>query len=158
MRTDRSAKAFFMSPPRAWEFLVGGIVALEGFPVLRHAWARQIARGMALVMLAIPIFSLRQGPGFPGVNALLPCLGATLFIWSGIGVPSQMRGRFVPLNIAKFFGQISYSLYLWHWPLFTFARFSKIEPGARHRRQDRAVRADGCDLLCVLALHRTAVP
>ena len=125
MRSDRSAQAFFMSPPRAWEFLVGGIVALEGFPVLRHALARQIARGIALVMLAIPIFSLRQGPGFPGVNALLPCLGATLFIWSGIGVPSQTRGRFSPLNIAKFFGQISYSLYLWHWPLFTFARFSK---------------------------------
>jgi peptidoglycan/LPS O-acetylase OafA/YrhL len=125
MRTDRSANAFFMSPPRAWEFLVGGIVALEGFPVLRHARARQFARGMALVMLAIPIFSLRQGPGFPGVNALLPCLGATLFIWSGIGVPSQARGRFSPLTIAKFFGQISYSLYLWHWPLFTFARFSK---------------------------------
>ena len=125
MRSDRSAQAFFMSPPRAWEFLVGGIVALEGFPVLRHALARQIARGIALVMLAIPIFSLRQGPGFPGINALLPCLGATLFIWSGIGVPSQTRGRFAPLNIAKFFGQISYSLYLWHWPLFTFARFSK---------------------------------
>ncbi len=125
MRSDRSAEAFFMSPPRAWEFLVGGIVALEGFPVLRHARARQIARGIALVMLAIPIFSLRQGPGFPGINALLPCLGATLFIWSGIGVPSQARGRFSPLNIAKFFGQISYSLYLWHWPLFTFARFSK---------------------------------
>jgi len=125
MRTDRSAEAFFMSPPRGWEFLVGGIVALDGFPVLRHAWARQIARGMALVMLAIPIFSLRQGPGFPGINALLPCLGATLFIWSGIGVPAQTRGRFSPLSVAKFFGQISYSLYLWHWPLFTFARFSK---------------------------------
>jgi peptidoglycan/LPS O-acetylase OafA/YrhL len=125
MRGDRSAEAFFMSPPRAWEFLVGGIVALEGFPALRHASARQVARGVAVAMLAIPIFSLRQGPGFPGVNALLPCLGATLFIWSGIGVPSQMRGRFSPLNVAKFFGQISYSLYLWHWPLFTFARFSK---------------------------------
>jgi hypothetical protein len=114
-----------MSPPRAWEFLVGGIVALEGFPVLHHASARQFARGMALVMLAVPIFSLRQGPGFPGVNALLPCPGATLFVWSGVGVPSQVRGRYSPLNIAKFFGQISYSLYLWHWPLFTFARFSK---------------------------------
>jgi peptidoglycan/LPS O-acetylase OafA/YrhL len=125
MRGDRSAEAFFMSPPRAWEFLVGGIVALEGFPALRHASARQVARGVAVAMLAIPIFSLRQGPGFPGVNALLPCLGATLFIWSGIGVPAQTRGRCSPLNVAKFFGQISYSLYLWHWPLFTFARFSK---------------------------------
>jgi peptidoglycan/LPS O-acetylase OafA/YrhL len=125
MRTGRSANAFFMSPPRAWEFLIGGIIAIEGFPVLRNALARGIARGIALVLLAIPIFSLRQGPGFPGFNALTPCIGAALFIWSGIDVPTLKRGTYSPLNVARFFGQISYSLYLWHWPLFTFARFSK---------------------------------
>jgi peptidoglycan/LPS O-acetylase OafA/YrhL len=125
MQTDRSANAFFMSPPRAWEFLIGAVVASPGFPVLRHALAQKIARGIALVLLAIPIFSLRQGPGFPGFNALAPCIGAAMFIWSGIGVPTQKRGPTSPLNLAKFFGQISYSLYLWHWPLFTFARFSK---------------------------------
>jgi peptidoglycan/LPS O-acetylase OafA/YrhL len=125
MKTERSASAFFMSPPRAWEFLIGGIIAVDGFPLLRHARARQAARAVALVLLAIPIFSLRQGPGFPGVNALLPCIGAAMFIWSGIGVPTFSRSRFSPLSVVKFFGQISYSLYLWHWPLFTFARFSK---------------------------------
>jgi len=125
MGTERSANAFFMSPPRAWEFLVGGLVATPGLPVLRHALAQQIARGLALVLLAIPIFSLRQGPGFPGFNALLPCIGAAIFIWSGIGVPTPARARYSPLPVARFFGQISYSLYLWHWPLFTFARFSK---------------------------------
>ncbi len=125
MRNEHSAAAFFMSPPRASEFLAGGIVALEGFPEPRHALVQRGARALALVLLAIPIFSLRQGPGFPGVNALLPCIGAALFIWSGIGVPTQKRARHAPLNAAKLFGQISYSLYLWHWPLFTFARFSR---------------------------------
>jgi peptidoglycan/LPS O-acetylase OafA/YrhL len=125
MQTDRSANAFFMSPPRAWEFLIGALVATPGFPLLRHALTQKIARGIALVLLAIPIFSLRQGPGFPGFNALAPCIGAAMFIWSGIGLPTRKRGSASPLNIAKFFGQISYSLYLWHWPLFTFARFSK---------------------------------
>jgi len=125
MKTDRSANAFFMSPPRAWEFLIGGLIATPGFPVLRHAMAQATARGIALVLLAIPIFALRQGPGFPGFNALAPCIGAAMFIWSGIGLPTLARSRFSPLGIAKFFGQISYSLYLWHWPLFTFARFSK---------------------------------
>ena len=125
MRTDRSADAFFMSPPRAWEFLIGGLIAVEGFPVLRNALGQQVARGIALVLIAIPIFSLRQGPGFPGFNALLPCIGAAAFIWSGIGVPTLKRGAYSSLNAVKFFGQISYSLYLWHWPLFTFARFSK---------------------------------
>jgi peptidoglycan/LPS O-acetylase OafA/YrhL len=125
MRTDRSANAFFMSPPRAWEFLIGGIVATPGFPLLRNVLAQQIARAVALLLIAIPIFSLRQGPGFPGFNALTPCIGAAMFIWSGIGVPSLKRGPYSPLNVIRFFGQVSYSLYLWHWPLFTFARFSK---------------------------------
>ncbi len=125
MGSGRSANAFFMSPPRAWEFLIGGLVATPGLPVLRNALAQHIARGVALVLLAIPIFSLRQGPGFPGVNGLAPCFGAAMFIWSGIGMPSLTRGRYSPLSIVQFFGRISYSLYLWHWPLFTFARFSK---------------------------------
>jgi peptidoglycan/LPS O-acetylase OafA/YrhL len=125
MNSDRSANAFFMSPPRVWEFLIGGLVASPGFPVLRHPLAQQIARGVALVVIAIPIFSLRQGPGFPGFNALAPCIGAAMFIWSGIGVPSLKRSGASPLSAVRFFGQISYSLYLWHWPLFTFARFSR---------------------------------
>ncbi|HEX9587818.1 MAG TPA: acyltransferase family protein [Bradyrhizobium sp.] len=125
MHTERSANAFFMSPPRAWEFLIGGLVAAPGLPVLRNALAQQIARGIALVLLAIPIFSLRPGPGFPGVNALLPCIGAAVFIWSGIGVATQIRSPYSHHSVIRFFGQISYSLYLWHWPLFTFARFSK---------------------------------
>jgi peptidoglycan/LPS O-acetylase OafA/YrhL len=125
MNSDRSADAFFMSPPRAWEFLIGGLVAAPGFPVLGNALAQHIARGIALVLIAIPVFSLRQGPGFPGFNALAPCIGAVMFIWSGIGVPSLKRSAISPLSVVRFFGQISYSLYLWHWPLFTFARFSK---------------------------------
>jgi peptidoglycan/LPS O-acetylase OafA/YrhL len=125
MHTEGSANAFFMSPPRAWEFLIGGLVATPGLPVLRNARAQQVARGFALVLLAIPIFSLRPGPGFPGVNALLPCIGAAGFIWSGIGAATQIRSPYSHHNVIRFFGQISYSLYLWHWPLFTFARFSK---------------------------------
>jgi peptidoglycan/LPS O-acetylase OafA/YrhL len=125
MRHEGSANAFFMSPPRAWEFLAGAIIAVEGFPVLRNERAQQAARGLALLLLAIPIFSLRQGPGFPGINALAPCIGAAMFIWSGIGMPTRKRGPYSPLRVVRFFGQISYSLYLWHWPLFTFARFSK---------------------------------
>jgi peptidoglycan/LPS O-acetylase OafA/YrhL len=125
MRRGQSTSAFFMSPPRAWEFLIGGLVATPDLPLLRNALAQQIARGAALVLIAIPIFSLRQGPGFPGFNALAPCIGAAMFIWSGTAVPAQTRGRYSPLTVLKFFGQISYSLYLWHWPLFTFARFSK---------------------------------
>src|SRR3981081_3167376 len=44
MHTERSANAFFMSPPRAREFLIGGLVATPGLPVMRNALAQQIAR------------------------------------------------------------------------------------------------------------------
>jgi len=125
VRSDAAANAFFMSPPRAWEFLIGSIATLPGVPLLRHVLARAAVRALALVLLAIAVFGLRKESPFPGLNALLPCIGAALFIWAGIGVPTRMRGRYSPFNAVKFFGQISYSLYLWHWPLFTFARFSK---------------------------------
>jgi peptidoglycan/LPS O-acetylase OafA/YrhL len=125
MRSDGAANAFFMSPPRAWEFLIGSLVAVEGLPVSRNALAQKIVRAVALVLIAISIFSLRPGPGFPGINALLPCIGAATYLWSGIGVPTQKRSLYSYQNLASFFGRISYSLYLWHWPLFTFLRFSK---------------------------------
>jgi len=125
MRGQHSSAAFFMSPPRAWEFLLGGLIALPNCPITRFPWVRRMARGLGVLLIAIPAFSLRQGPGFPGVNALAPCLGAMIFIWSGIGVPTRPRSQYSPLGILNFFGRISYSLYLWHWPVFTFARFSK---------------------------------
>jgi len=125
MRDNASAGAFFLSPPRAWEFLLGSLVAVSGLPAPRPGPAQRLARVLALVLMAIPILSLRPGPGFPGVNALAPCLGAALFLWSGVGVANVPRSRLSPLNVAAFFGRISYSLYLWHWPLFAFARFAK---------------------------------
>ncbi|CCE07283.1 conserved membrane hypothetical protein [Bradyrhizobium sp. STM 3843] len=125
MRDGASASAFFLSPARAWEFLIGGLVALPGVRQPRPGLAQRSARGLSLLLMAIPILSLRPGPGFPGLNAVAPCLGAAMFIWSGIGVASPARGALSPLSLLQFFGRISYSLYLWHWPLFAFARFAK---------------------------------
>ncbi|MGJ5177095.1 acyltransferase family protein [Bradyrhizobium oligotrophicum] len=125
MRNGASAAAFFLSPPRAWEFLLGSLVAASSLPQPRPGVAQRSARALGLVLMAVPILSLRPGPGFPGVNALAPCLGAALFLWSGTGVANVPRSRLSPLNVAAFFGRISYSLYLWHWPLFAFARFAK---------------------------------
>jgi peptidoglycan/LPS O-acetylase OafA/YrhL len=125
MRSGASASAFFLSPPRAWEFLLGSLVAVSGLPALRSGAAQRTARGLALLLMAVPIFALRPGPGFPGFNALSPCLGAALFLWSGTGSVQAVRSPLAPLSVLAFFGRISYSLYLWHWPLFAFARFAK---------------------------------
>jgi peptidoglycan/LPS O-acetylase OafA/YrhL len=123
--TGASENAFFMTPPRAWEFLIGGAIAIEGVPVLHNRVLQHGVRGIAVVMILIPVFTYQQGPDFPGYRALLPCAGAALFIWSGSGIPNRVRHPLSFLSGLRFCGQISYSLYLWHWPLFIFARFAK---------------------------------
>ncbi|WP_083846387.1 acyltransferase family protein [Bradyrhizobium sp. ORS 285] len=137
MRGGASAGAFFLSPPRAWEFLLGSLVAVSGLPAPRAGLVQRSARVVSLLLMAIPILSLRPGPGFPGVNALAPCVGAALFLWSGVGVANVPRSLLSPLSVAAFIGRISYSLYLWHWPLFVFARFAK--PGLALDGWERAV-------------------
>src|SRR5262249_47760912 len=124
--TGRSASAFYMSPARAWEFLIGSLIALPILPAPPNVPARALARGGAIILFAVATCGLRKESPFPGLNALLPCLGAALFIWSGVGVATVARHRHSPLRVLTFFGRISYSLYLWHWPIFTFGRFSKV--------------------------------
>lgn len=126
LNTGRDASAFYLSPARGWEFLIGSLIAIEGFPRLKHDWQRHVACGFAYVLLLVPLFGLRSNSAFPGWNALAPCLGAALFIWSGTGATEPgPRHRLSPYRLAKFFGTISYSMYLWHWPLFVFTRFAK---------------------------------
>ncbi len=124
LRNGQSAAAFYMSPVRAWEFMMGSLIAIEGFPTLRRQLHRNIACGIGYAFLLIPIFGLRANSSFPGWHALYPCVGAALFIWSGTGAAQVVRGPYSPYRLARFFGTISYSLYLWHWPLFVFARFT----------------------------------
>lgn len=131
MRNGQTASAFFMSPPRAWEFLAGSLVAIQGVPIIRNIHLQRLLRGIGLALIAVPVFAYRDGTSFPGVNALLPCAGAAIFIWSGMGSGAPARASYSPLAVAGFFGRISYSLYLWHWPLFIYAKFSKtnLAPG-----------------------------
>jgi peptidoglycan/LPS O-acetylase OafA/YrhL/lysophospholipase L1-like esterase len=126
MMTDRVEAAFYLSPPRAWEFLVGSLIAVEGIPAPFNIHVRRGAKIVGLILIAIAVIGYRKNTVFPGVSALLPCAGAVLFIWSGMGTTGQVqRATFSPLNIAGFIGRISYSFYLWHWPIYLYWYFSK---------------------------------
>jgi hypothetical protein len=61
---------------------------------------------------------------FPGAAALIPCVGAALVIWAGMGQSGKetWTGRLLASPIPVFIGLISYSLYLWHWPLIVYAK------------------------------------
>ena len=112
--------AFFGLPARAWEFLAGGALSLGLVrpPAGPRAANAAAAGGFALIAASLALLSDRLA--FPGLAALPACLGAALVLWSGQGqTPGVTRVLRSPPAVGV--GCISYSLYLWHWPLLVLA-------------------------------------
>lgn len=112
--------AFYLAPGRAWEFLLGSILAVGGLAGPKSSRVRiaAISAGVALILVAVLAFNERTP--FPGERALIPCVGAALFIWGYTGAGPLLSMRV--LRVPVFLGKISYSLYLWHWPVLIFYR------------------------------------
>ena len=116
------AAAFFSLPTRAWQLGLGGLVALTA-----GQWRRLPARaaaitgwaGLALILLACTRLSATTL--YPGIAALLPTVGAALVIGAGCATPDQGCGRVLGLAPMRAIGRISYSWYLWHWPVLLLA-------------------------------------
>jgi peptidoglycan/LPS O-acetylase OafA/YrhL len=117
-----SGNAFYSLLPRAWELLLGSLLAMKAFPALKGRVAREIAGLVGLGLIALAVLFLSKDTAFPGYSALFPCVGAGLIIYSGENGPSIVKTilSFRPL---VFIGVISYSLYLWHWPIVVFAKY-----------------------------------
>lgn len=121
-----STMNFFFTPSRAFELLAGCFVAfaLRRGPLKRSA----LSEGLALLGAGAIIISyaiLGHWGNVPGFGALLPTLGATLVIL--FAQRGTLVARFLSLRPIVFIGLISYSLYLWHWPIFVFARLAMGE-------------------------------
>lgn len=128
----RPAASFYLLPTRAWELSLGSLLALGAVPPPRNEDVRRLAAtvGLLAILAAVVTFSARTPT--PGLSALLPCLGCALVVWSGEGreastcAPSTvMRSPVMALLCAPpvvFTGLVSYSLYLWHWPIIVFVR------------------------------------
>jgi peptidoglycan/LPS O-acetylase OafA/YrhL len=113
---------FYLLPSRAWELLIGALLATI---TLQNQLPRGFAEALSWAGLgAIAFAFLYYGSTtrFPGVNALLPCVGAGLLIWSNIGGRTTV-GKVLSVKPVVFVGLISYSLYLWHWPILVFIRY-----------------------------------
>ena len=114
--------AFFMLPTRAWELLLGSLVAIR--PVNATSWRTTSNEVLAVVGLAgilCPILFYTEHVPFPGLAALPPCLGCCAVIIANTNVQTRV-GALLSSNWMTALGAISYSVYLWHWPLFTFRR------------------------------------
>lgn len=125
-------KAFFHPAARFWELFAGVWLA---------AWQRQsaaagiapmaraarvppeLAAAAGLLFLSAAFVWLREGDGFPGMQALLPVFGAMLLVGPAAG--SALSRHLLASRPMVFVGVISYPLYLWHWPLLSLARIER---------------------------------
>jgi peptidoglycan/LPS O-acetylase OafA/YrhL len=108
--------AFYMPYTRAWELLAGTILSLQMLPRLKSAWLRNVASLAGIAMIGYSVMVYTQGTLFPGFSALVPCVGSALIIWAG-ETGSSLVGQVLSWRPFVFIGLISYSLYLWHWPV-----------------------------------------
>lgn len=118
--------SFYLLPMRAWELLTGAMLAAGYRHLPANRVIREISGWLGLGLMLYAIFFFDKHTRFPGSAAMVPCMGAALFILSSKGAPS-MVGRIFSFKWVVFVGLISYSLYLWHWPLLVFARYLAIQ-------------------------------
>jgi peptidoglycan/LPS O-acetylase OafA/YrhL len=117
---EHSKAAFYLAHFRAWEFLIGSLLALSTLEGPKGHRAGDLVSVSGLLLIIAAVFAYSQETSFPGLAALLPCLGTALIILSGQRCPSLV-GRLLSRRPLVFTGLISYSLYLWHWPVLVFA-------------------------------------
>ena len=122
---------FYLLPMRVWELLLGSWLAALPFcgrPVRLTDTQREVAGAAGMLLMTVSFFVIDEAGGFPGAIALLPTLATGLVI---VGV-AEGQNRVIRLLSHPFFvetGKLSYSLYLWHWPLITLGKHLAAERG-----------------------------
>ncbi|MBP1126750.1 MULTISPECIES: acyltransferase family protein [Pseudomonas] len=120
-------KAFFLLHLRAWELLAGAMLAVLPAREWRAspALAQWVSLG-AMGLILIAVFGFDSQTAFPGAAALLPVLGVVGLIWAN-GQQYTWVGRLLSSKVMVGLGLISYSWYLWHWPVFVYANYAAVD-------------------------------
>lgn len=119
--------AFYLVHLRGWELLTGALLAVGAVPALRAIWLREVAAVTGLVLIVGSVLILDKHSRFPGAAALPAVLGSALIIHAG-REGCSLVGRLLSIRPVVFVGLISYSLYLWHWPLIVFSGYVLLSP------------------------------
>jgi peptidoglycan/LPS O-acetylase OafA/YrhL len=115
--------AFYLLPFRTWELMAGALLALRPIKVSANRWILEGLTAAGMVLIVTSVFAFSADTSFPGAAALLPCAGTALLICAGGGEVRGVATRALAWRPIVAIGLISYSLYLWHWPLLVFARY-----------------------------------
>lgn len=122
MTSESQPWAFYFSPLRAWEFAVGGLVSL----VVAERWASgfrfsPVMGWTGIALIAVAYLSVSETDPFPGFIALLPVAGTAMLLLSGARKSAVGPASLLSLPPFQWTGKLSYSLYLWHWPVIVYA-------------------------------------
>lgn len=127
-------QAYFVTFTRAWEFAAGGLIALMGTRVRMPRAAANIAALAGFALIAVVVFAYGPDTPFPGVAALAPVVATSAIIAAGNGHARLLPSIVTDRRSVQWLGGVSYSLYLWHWPLIVIAPFvlqSELSVAAR---------------------------
>lgn len=116
-------EVYYLLPFRAFELLMGGLVALyyDRQPQLNTALSRGLSL-LAIGLILLPAFMLTEQSPFPGINAFWPCLGTAILIVTG-KASNGATTWLLSTGPMVWTGKLSYSLYLWHWPILAFMQY-----------------------------------
>jgi peptidoglycan/LPS O-acetylase OafA/YrhL len=117
--------AYFATTTRVWEFAAGGILAIL-VPVTPRAMvgARTAVSWLGLALIVGSAVTFTGATPFPGVAALAPVVGTLAVLWAGSPVAALSPSRLFALRPVQYLGDISYSLYLWHFSLLIVAGYA----------------------------------
>ncbi len=113
------AAAYYLLPTRAFEILAG--VLAGQFQRAAPWWLRQATGWLALLVILVSAWRISPGTPYPGSVAIWPTLGAAALLWVGAQGGSSLH-RLLSLRPLTAIGLVSYSMYLWHWPVIALLR------------------------------------
>jgi peptidoglycan/LPS O-acetylase OafA/YrhL len=123
---EQPSATFYLLHTRAWELLLGSLLAIAPLARPRAEWIYQLLSLLGLAVIAYCVVMYSASTQFPGAAALPPTLATALIIWAN-GHNDTWVKRLLSIAPLVWFGLISYSLYLWHWPLMAFTRYQAVE-------------------------------